>query len=70
MSVKCVRTCENKSVNKEVNIGVNFPLRLRGSSLPGLRTLDHPLSPLSTPAEIFLINFLAISGDSKHLKKN
>ena len=59
-----------------------------GSLLPGLRMLDPPLSPPSTPAEIFrhmclgggvnklkknfLINFLAISGDSNHFlfKKN
>ena len=31
----------------------NFRWRRWGSSLPGLRTLDPPLSPPSTPAEMF-----------------
>ena len=31
---------------------INFRWRLWGSSLPGLRMLDPPLSPQSTPAEI------------------
>ena len=66
--------------NQQPKTTQNFRSRWWGSSLPGLRTLDPPLSPQSTPAEIFrctclggvkknnkfLINFLAISGDSKH----
>ena len=31
----------------------NFRWRQSGSSLPGLRTLDSPLRPPLTPAEIF-----------------
>ena len=60
---------------------IKYPLAPMGSLLPGLHTLDPPLSPPSTLMETFwrtclgwgvkklkqfLINFLAISGDSKH----
>ena len=60
---------------------IKFPLAPMGSLLPGLHTLDPPLSPPSTLMETFwrtclgwgvkklkqfLINFLAISGNSKH----
>ena len=47
-----------------------FPLAPMGVLAPRLRTLDGPLVPPSTRAEIFrrtcLINFLAKSGNSKH----
>ena len=54
---------------------MKFKMLTSKNSLPGLRRLDPPLSP---PAEIFrctclgktfLINFLAISGDSKKLTR-
>ena len=36
---------------------ITFPLAPKGSSLPGLRTLDPPLRPPSTLAEIFWFIF-------------
>ena len=41
---------------------VNFRLRRRGSLLPGLRTLDPPLSPPSTLVEIVRRKFLEGGG--------
>ena len=39
-------------------LGKKFRWRRWGSSLPGLRILDPPLSPPSTPDEIFRRTFL------------
>ena len=44
--------------NNRINNCINFRSRRWGSSLPGLRTLDPPLSPPLTWAEIFWCAFL------------
>ena len=41
------------SLLQDMKIIEKFPLAPMGSSLPGLRTLDPPLGPPSTPAKIF-----------------
>ena len=40
-------------IHRKLVININFHWRRWGSSLPGLRMLDPPLSPPSTPAEFF-----------------
>ena len=45
----------------------HFRWRRWGSSLPGLRTLDPPLSPPSTPAEFF--RRTCLGGEGKFLEK-
>ena len=80
----CILTCKLSmnlvGILAALQISEKFHWRRLGSSLPGLCTLDPPLSPTSTPADIFrhtclgaenclkvcLINFLAKSEISKH----
>ena len=59
------KVCDPERKKEERKIMPNFRSRRWGSSLPGLRTRDPPLSPPSTWAEIFRRACL-----QSHLKKS
>jgi hypothetical protein len=57
-------------IYRSCTIYMKFRWRRWGSSLPGLTTLDPPLSPPSKPAEIFRLMFLSWGVTKKNLPKS